>query len=73
MQIKHVFIMLIRVKIENKLITSCFATCAFASVIAQDALNTLLESPAIIEVKRKKQVLLLLLMLLVDWQKAFRV
>jgi len=46
--------MLIYIKIKHKLIASCFAACAFASPIAQDALNALLESLAIIEVKSKK-------------------
>jgi len=52
------FYNLIYIEIENKLIASYFATCAFASAIAQDALNAFLESPAIIEVQSKKQVLL---------------
>ena len=34
---------------KNKLIASCLAACAFASIIAQDALNALLKSPAIIK------------------------
>jgi hypothetical protein len=42
--------MLIYIKIKNGLIISCFATRAFASIVAQDALNALLKSPAIIEV-----------------------
>jgi hypothetical protein len=55
--------MLIYIKIENKLITSRFAACAFASAIAYNSLNALLKSLAIIEMQSKKQVLLLLMLL----------
>jgi hypothetical protein len=33
------------------------ATCAFASIITRDALNAFLESPAIIEMQSKEQVI----------------
>jgi hypothetical protein len=55
--------MLVYIKIENKLITSRFAACAFASAIAYNSLNALLKSLAIIEMQSKKQVLLLLMLL----------
>jgi hypothetical protein len=47
---------------KNELITSCFIACAFASIVAQDALNAFLKSLAIIEVQSKKQELLLILL-----------
>jgi len=56
-------------KKKKKLITSCFVACVFASIIAQDTLNTLLKSLAIIEVQSEEQVLLL--MLLLNWKGAF--
>jgi hypothetical protein len=62
LQVKCIFTILVYIKIKNKLI----ATCAFASTAAQDALNALLKSLAIIKVKSEKQVLLMLLMLLID-------
>jgi len=65
LQVKCIFTILVYIKIKNKLIANCFAICAFASVVVQDALNALLKSLAIIEVKSKKQVLLMLLMLLI--------
>jgi hypothetical protein len=43
---------------KNELITSCFIACAFASIVAQDALNAFLESLAIIKVQSQEQVII---------------